>query len=115
MSEVIFLEQDSGEAMKLVEESKGEGTLSVRGEPVGRVGYAISRYQAMMAGGMPVPGLHRIEGRLALEALPPAVGIECDMHLSLELEDGRLLEFTLIDTEGRVLAEGHGPGKCGCC
>lgn len=101
--------------MKLVEEREGEGRLTVRGEAVGRVAYTLNRYQAMTAGGMPVPGLHRIEGRLALEALPASLGLETDSHVALELEDGRRLELTLIDTSGRVLAEGHGPGKCGCC
>ena len=101
--------------MKLVEESQGQGILTVRGENVGSVGYSIARYQAMTAGGMPVPGLHRIEGRLALEALPARLGLEQDMHVSLDLEDGRRLALTLIDPDGRVLAEGHGPGQCGCC
>jgi hypothetical protein len=97
--------------MKLVEERRGEGLLIVRGESLGRVAYAIRRYQAMTAGGLPVPGLHRI----ALETLPAAAGLEQDTHLDLDLEDGRRLQLTLIDREGRVLAEGHGPGQCGCC
>jgi ferric-dicitrate binding protein FerR (iron transport regulator) len=101
--------------MKLVEEREGEGRLTVRGEAVGRVAYALNRYQAMTAGGMPVPGLHRIEGRLAVDNLPESLGLEQDMHVALELEDGRKLDLTLIDASGRVLAEGHGPGKCGCC
>jgi hypothetical protein len=101
--------------VKLVEEREGEGLLTVRGEPGGQVSYALKRYQAMTAGGMPVPGLHRIEGRLAVESLPESIALEQDMHLALELEDGRRLELTLIDSSGRVLAEGHGPGKCGCC
>ena len=101
--------------MKLVEEREGEGNLSVRGAPVGRVAYAFNRYQAMTAGGMPVPGLHRIEGRLALADFPADLKLECDMRLKLELEDGRHLDLTLLDTDGRVVAEGHGPGKCGCC
>jgi hypothetical protein len=37
------------------------------------------------------------------------------MHLALDLPDGRRLSLTLIDADGRVLAEGHGPGQCGCC
>ena len=101
--------------MKLVEEREGEGRLTVRGKVVGSVGYEINRFQAMTAGGMPVPGLHRIEGRLTVEDLPETLGLEQDMHLALELEDGRRLDLTLLDTSGRVLAEGHGPGKCGCC
>ena len=101
--------------MKLVEEREGEGRLTVRGEVVGFVGYEINRFQAMTAGGMPVPGLHRIEGRVTVEDLPASLRLEQDMHLALELEDGRRLDLTLLDTSGRVLAEGHGPGKCGCC
>lgn len=101
--------------MKLVEESQGQGILRVRGETVGSVGYSIARYQAMTAGGMPVPGLHRIEGKLALEALPAPLGLERDMQVSLDLADGRRLALTVIDPDGRVRAEGHGPGQCGCC
>ena len=101
--------------MKLVEEREGEGHLTVRGEAIGSVGYTIKRFQAMTTGGMPVPGLQRIEGRLAVDDLPEALGLEQDMHLALELEDGRRLNLTVIDPSGRVLAEGHGPGKCGCC
>lgn len=101
--------------MKLVEQRKGEGRLTVRGTPVGSVGYAIDRYQAMTPGGLPVPGLHRIEGRLAIEDLPGSIALEQDMHLGLELEDGRRFDLTLVDASGRVLAEGHGPGHCGCC
>jgi hypothetical protein len=101
--------------MKLVEEREGEGRLTVRGKAVGSVGYAFHRFQAMTLGGLPVPGLHRIEGRLAIEKLPGPLGLDKDMRLSLELEDGRRLELTLVDENGRVLAEGHGPGHCGCC
>lgn len=101
--------------MKLVEEREGEGRLTVRGQVVGTVGYEIHRYQAMTAGGMPVPGLHRIEGRLTVEDLPATLKLAREMRLALELEDGRKLDLTLMDTDGRVLAEGHGPGKCGCC
>lgn len=101
--------------MKLVEEREGQGQLSVRGEAVGLVPYAIRRYQAMTSGGLPVPGLHRIEGHLALEGLHASVALEDQMSLGLELEDGRRLDLTLVDVGGRVLAQGHGPGSCGCC
>lgn len=101
--------------MKLVEERRGEGLLSARGQPLGSVSYSIQRYQAMTTGGLPVPGLHRIEGRLALESLPTSVRLEPDMHLSLDIEDGRRFALTLVDSDGGVLAEGHGPGRCGCC
>jgi len=101
--------------MKLVEDRRGHGQLTVRGESVGSVAYSIRRFQAMTAGGMPVPGLHRIEGQLAVESLPATVRLEPDMQLALELEDGRRLALTVLDADGRVLAEGHGPGQCGCC
>jgi hypothetical protein len=101
--------------MKLVEEREGEGRLTVRGEAVGSVAYSIHRYQAMTAGGLPVPGLHRIEGRLAIEGLIATCALERNMQLALELEDGRRLHLTLVDASGHVLAEGHGPGQCGCC
>jgi hypothetical protein len=101
--------------MKLVESREGVGRLSHRGSAVGDVPYSFKRYQAMTAGGLPVPGLHRIEGRLALEALATAPDFEAESQLALDLEDGRRLDLTLLDRAGRVLAEGHGPGKCGCC
>ena len=101
--------------MKLVEDRRGEGRLTVRGEPVGPVAYSFRRYQAMTAAGLPVPGLHRIEGRLSLEPLAGAVEFEQSMQLALDLEDGRRLALTLLDADGSVLAEGHGPGRCRCC
>jgi hypothetical protein len=101
--------------MKLVEQREGQGQLTVRGTPVGSVDYSISRFQAMTPAGLPVPGLHRIEGRLGLERLSETCDLDRDMHLALQLEDGRRIELILLDTDGRVLSEGHGPGQCGCC
>ena len=101
--------------MKLVEERSGRGVLTVRGQDFASVGYSFHRYQAMTAGGLPVPGLHRIEGRLAVSDLPESIELAEQMRLALELEDGRRLNLTLTDADGHVLAEGHGPGKCGCC
>lgn len=53
--------------MKLVEECAGVGELTWRGETFGGIPYLISRFQAMTNGGLPVPGLHRIEGQLGVE------------------------------------------------
>jgi len=101
------------DSFRLVEQYVGEGELQWRDEPQGRVRYDVSRYQAMSASGLPIPGLHRIEGRLELGAIPAArlVG----QTVTLWLADGRSLRLTLEDATGRVLAEGHGPSKCGCC
>lgn len=101
--------------MKLVEECAGEGDLSRQGEVIRRVRYRIARYQGMQAGnGLPIPGLHRIEGSIDVEPesdLSDLVGTP----LIIRLEDGRALGITIADAHGRVLSEGHGPSRCLCC
>jgi hypothetical protein len=101
--------------MKLVEESSGIGELSLNGVALRPVRYRLSRFQGMMEGsGLPIPGLHRIEGSIDFETegdAPEWIGTP----LTLKLEDGRMLGITVVDTEGRILSEGHGPSKCGCC
>lgn len=101
--------------MKLVEECEGVGDLSRGGDPIRQVRYRIARYQAMQPGnGMPIPGLHRIEGTLEFgeQGQPEAL---VGARLTLRLEDGRALGIMLADDQGRVLAEGHGPSRCLCC
>lgn len=100
--------------MKLVESVRGVGELARRGEVLSAVGYDIFRYQAMTPAGLPVPGLHRIEGSLDLSAVADVEGL-VGSDLKLTLEDGRTLAITLAAADGRVLAEGHGPSKCSCC
>lgn len=101
--------------MKLVEECAGVGSIRWQDRQIPEIAYRISRYQGMAASGMPIPGLHRIEGALALTGLADA-GALVGKSLTLELEDGRTLALTLADANGRVLAEGHGPGHgCSCC
>jgi hypothetical protein len=99
--------------MKLVEEYAGVGHLSAGGENVQHVRYRISRYQGFVEhSGLPIPGLHRIEGSVDTAAdLAPLVG----RSLTLRLEDGRTLAITIATADGRVLAEGHGPMRCLCC
>ena len=101
--------------MKLVEEYAGVGDLSTQDDVLGRVRYRIARYQGMHdVSGVPVPGVHRIEGSLdAVQSVDfaPLVG----RSLILRLEDGRALGITLANDDGRVLAEGHGPSRCLCC
>jgi hypothetical protein len=101
--------------MKLVEECRGTGSVSWHGQTFSPVPYRISRYQGMTPAGLPIPGLHRIEGQLALPAGAAAAG-RVGHNMTLALEDGRSLALTLADADGRVLAEGHGPGRgCSCC
>jgi len=99
--------------MKLVEECAGVGVLEANGTSVPQVRYRIARYQGFVDhSGLPVPGVHRIEGSVDTAAsLEPLVG----QPLTLRLEDGRALAVTIADLSGRVLAEGHGPSRCLCC
>jgi hypothetical protein len=98
---------------KLVEEAAGTGQLEKDGNTLSIVRYSFSRYQGMLVGsGMPVPGLHRLEGFTDFNADTSLIG----RPLVLRLEDGRALGITLATADGRILAEGHGPcGGCSCC
>ena len=104
------------DTFKLVEECSGVGDLLRNGDLLQRVRYSVSRYQGMMGGsGMPIPGLHRIEGSVDLQ-----IGDEAERlvgaPLVLRLDDGRSLAVTLTAADGRILAEGHGPTRgCSCC
>ena len=101
--------------MKLVEECVGVGDLSGQGDVLRQVRYRIARYQGFSAGnGLPIPGLHRIEGAIDLPPDEDVVGL-IGAPLVLRLEDGRALTITLADKDGRVLSEGHGPSRCLCC
>jgi hypothetical protein len=101
--------------MKLVEQYAGVGALRARDRTFEAIAYRIDRYQGMALSGLPIPGRHRIEGMLALAGIPGAADL-VGTDVTLELEDGRSLALTVADDSGRVLAEGHGPGRgCGCC
>lgn len=99
---------------KLVEELTGVGQLLKEDAALGEVRYALNRYQGVLVGsGMPVPGLHRIDGSVDFETTDRTL---LGRPLTLRLEDGRALAITLATTSGRILCEGHGPaGGCSCC
>jgi hypothetical protein len=101
--------------LKLVEEYSGVGALRWRGQEFGRIPYRISRFQGLSQSGLPIPGLHRIEGVVELRDVAEPARL-VGSSFTLDLEDGRSLNLTLANEQGRVLAEGHGPKHgCGCC
>jgi hypothetical protein len=101
---------------RLVEECSGTGDLIERGVVLRQVRYTLSRYQGMLEGsGMPIPGLHRIEGSVDV-ALGDDDTRLLGAPLTLRMEDGRALPITLASRDGRILTEGHGPSRgCSCC
>ncbi len=102
------------DGLTLVEECTGSGTLESGGQRSLPVRYEIRRFQGITASGLPVPGLHRIEGQvepLTSDSLEAMVGV----GVTLRLDDGRALGVTVASAHGRVLTEGHGPSRCHCC
>lgn len=113
MAVIRFSPRDS--RLKLVEEYSGVGSLRLSDRTLAAIPYRISRYQGMAMSGLPVPGLHRIEGTVTLGSSVEAAAL-VGATIALELEDGRTLALTVADEHGRVLAEGHGPRHgCSCC
>jgi hypothetical protein len=102
--------------LKLIEEGAGVGDLLQDNVLLQRVRYRFSRYQGMLEGsGMPVPGLHRLEGSIDFDVKDAPAHL-VGAALTLRLEDGRSLNVTLVDRSGRILTVGHGPGGgCRCC
>ena len=101
--------------MKLVEECSGNGELMQNGQLIRPIDYRVRRYQGMTEGsGMPIPGLFRIEGSVGFDAKSDSAEW-IGNTLGLRLDDGRVLNITIIDTSGTILSEGHGPSKCLCC
>jgi hypothetical protein len=99
---------------KLVEQLTGLGDLLQDGTLLRRVRYSIARYQGMLVGsGMPIPGVHRIEGSTDYQVTDTTI---IGRPLTLRLEDGRTIAVTIAARDGRLLSEGHGPGRgCSCC
>jgi hypothetical protein len=96
-----------------VEQLAGTGQLVDDDTVLRQVRYSITRYQGMLVGsGMPIPGLHRIEGSTDFEVTDASL---IGKPLTLRLEDGRALRVMLAARDGRLLSEGHGPSRCMCC
>jgi hypothetical protein len=68
----------------------------------------------MSRSGLPIPGLHRIEGSIEVAGVADGSRL-VDKDVTLRLEDGRTLRLTVASADGRVVQEGHGPSRCSCC
>jgi hypothetical protein len=95
---------------KLVEQRAGTGDLMKDGQILRQVRYRLDRYQGMTESGLPVPGLHRIEGSVELNS----DNLD-DGRLALRLETGQVVMVRFVRGAGRIFSEGHGPGVCLCC
>ncbi len=100
--------------MKRVEEMSGRGRLECGGAVYPGVRYDVARYQGYSPAGLPVPGRFRLDGSIDAAVLGDAAE-RVGSSVTLGLDDGRSLRLTLVDSDGGVLAEGHGPSRCGCC
>lgn len=101
--------------VKLVEECSGIGELSRTGEAARRVRYHFSRYQTTLGtSGLPVPGLHRVEGVVDFAPAPVPSDL-VGASLTLQLEDGRAFGVVMTDGEGRIRNEQRHAQGCSCC
>lgn len=100
--------------LRLIEHCSGVGALTAQDRVFSGIGYDVRRFQGMAPTGMPIPGLHRIEGTLDIAARPELREL-IGSNLVLRLEDGRAWRITLAAADGRILSEGHGPSRCLCC
>ena len=66
-----------------------------------------TRYRLEIA--PPSPSAPLIEGTIDITGMAEAVVLAGAAQLTLRLEDGRLLPFTLMNTSGRIRASGFTP------
>ena len=103
--------------MEIVKDVAGVGDLFHNESLLGQVRYALSIYQHTLGpGGLPVPGLERLEGSIDVGReinAQPLVGHE----LALKLADGRVLALVLADADGRVASCAPALQRrgCSCC
>ena len=96
--------------MSIVERLTGEGPVTREdGTLIGTRGYDLTIYQKMLdaGGGETIPGLRRIEGRLALEGMEAYTLVAANQKLLLKLDDGRVFPFFVSNSNGAVAAAGN--------
>jgi hypothetical protein len=95
---------------RLVEQPTDDGDLFEGSVRLGRVHYHLSVYQHFSdLDTLSVPPNLEVEGRLvALESLDLADLFHRGCELTLRLADGRTLDLSMTDGQGRILSTGRG-------
>lgn len=95
---------------RLVEQPTDDGSLIAGTLPLGRVHYHLAVYQHFSdSENEIVPANLEIEGRIVpLDDVDLAAFQSTGVELTLRLADGRALDFSLIDEDGRLRSTGRG-------
>jgi len=95
---------------RLIEQPSDDGELFVGPSHVGRVHYHLAVYQHFSEStDESVPANLEVEGRIvATEPMDLASMHRAGMELTLQLSDGRFLELSLADADGRIRSTGRG-------
>ena len=95
---------------RLIEQPSDSGELFVGNAHVGRVHYHLAVYQHFSdSAGESVPANLEVEGRVvAADAIDLASMHIAGAELTLRLSDGRSLDFSLTDADGRLRSTGRG-------
>jgi hypothetical protein len=95
---------------RLVEQPTGDGQVSHRTVPLGRVHYHLSVYQHFAdQEDESVPAHVEVEGHIApLDGLDLREAHRLGWELMLRMPDGRRLDFSIADDSGRIRSTGRG-------
>ena len=93
---------------RLVEQPAGEGEIFDRSVCLGSAQYHLSVYQHFSnSENESVPANVEVEGRLRPQGLDIADLHRRGLELTLRLSDGRALDFSFIDDDGRLRSTGR--------
>ena len=95
---------------RLIEQPIGDGEVLERDTPLGRVHYHLSIYQHFSdAEDKSVPASLNVEGRITPHGVLDLARLHRQgTELTLRLLDGRLLNFSMADSDGAIRSTGRG-------